>query len=287
MKALSLFSGIGGADLAAEATGMEIVAFAEIDPFCCKVLKKHWPDVPNLGDVFDITKESIDGAVALIYGGFPCQPFSAAGQRKGKEDDRDLWPEMLRLIQTFRPTWVVGENTYGFVSLGLDDALSDLEAEGYSTRAFVLPACAVGAYHRRDRCFIVAYADGGVQQQTPEPREESQRRTGNETEDVTDSRSVGLQGSSTGQIPRFPETSQQPQRGDGGDRRRSTGTTQPGVVRGVHGLFAGLDAGRLMEIPPLIRGRMPNRAKRIKALGNAIVPQQICPIFEEIMEVSR
>jgi DNA (cytosine-5)-methyltransferase 1 len=283
MKYLSLFSGIGGADLAAEAAGMEIVAFSEIDPFCCKVLAKHWPDVPNLGDIHKITKEGFSGGVDVICGGFPCQPFSGAGKRGGKKDDRHLWPEMFRVIQEFRPSWVVGENVAGFVSLGLDDALADLEAAGYQARAFVLPACAAGAHHRRDRCFIVAHLDSVRQPQPQGGVSESKRRAGNSPADVSDTFSVRLQGCSTGQVPGLSEVSPQSQRGDGGNGGWGAGQAQPRMVRGVHGFSAQMDTGRLMEVPPLATGKVKCRAHRVKALGNAIVPQQIFPIFKAIM----
>lgn len=161
---LSLFSGIGGADLAASWAGFETVAFSEIDPYCCKVLERNFNGVPNLGDCRKITREIFYEAtgrksVDVISGGFPCQPFSVAGKQRGKKDDRYLWPEMLKVIEELRPSWVVGENVAGFVRLGLDDALSDLEAEGYSCRAFVFPACGVGAPHQRYRCFIVGHAE--------------------------------------------------------------------------------------------------------------------------------
>ncbi|MEV2445774.1 DNA cytosine methyltransferase, partial [Paenibacillus larvae] len=161
---LSLFSGIGGIDLAAKWAGIETAAFCEKEPFPQKVLKKHWPDIPLYDDVRTLTKEVLeqDGIITrnrtidLISAGYPCQPFSNAGKRKGKEDDRHLWPEVARLLQEIRPHWFLGENVAGHITLGLDDVLSDLENLEYTTQAFIVPACAVGAIHRRDRIFILA-----------------------------------------------------------------------------------------------------------------------------------
>ena len=162
---LSLFSGIGGLDLAAEAAGFRTVGQCEWADYPTKVLEKHWPEVPRWKDVRTLTKESFYErtglrTVELISGGFPCQPFSCAGKRRGKDDDRYLWPEMLRVINELRPTWVVGENVAGIVNMALDQVLSDLENQGYQTRTFIIPACGVDAPHRRDRCAIVAYANG-------------------------------------------------------------------------------------------------------------------------------
>lgn len=154
LKVLDLFSGIGGFSLGLERTGgFETVAFCEINPFCQKVLKKHWPDVPIYNDVRNL---DYDGAVDVITGGFPCQPFSTAGKRQGKDDDRHLWPAMLQLIQKYRPTWVIGENVNGLISMGLDTVLSDLGYSNYGARTFVIPAVSVNARHRRDRLWIVA-----------------------------------------------------------------------------------------------------------------------------------
>ena len=160
MKMLSLFSGIGGIDLAAEWAGIETIAFCEIDPFCQKVLKKHWPDVPIFPDIKELRGEDI-GTVDIVAGGFPCQPYSVAGKQGGKEDDRDLWPEMFRVIQETKPTWIVGENVAGFVNMELERTLLDLESEGYETQTLIIPACAVNAKHQRYRTFIVGYSCSG------------------------------------------------------------------------------------------------------------------------------
>ncbi|MBA7591749.1 hypothetical protein ES708_33912 [subsurface metagenome] len=197
---ISLFTGIAGIDLAAEWAGFKTILFVEKDSYCQKVLNKHWPDVPIMGDIRDATKEKIlaytsnrcksregphqtdrcggdrsreaaqilqiqgteptkeQPAITLITGGFPCQPVSQAGKRRGKADDRWLWPEMLRVISEVRPTWVVAENVTGLLTMGFDNCLSGLESEGYETIPFVIPACGVNAPHRRDRIFIVGYS---------------------------------------------------------------------------------------------------------------------------------
>jgi DNA (cytosine-5)-methyltransferase 1 len=162
MNKLSLFSGIGGIDLAAKWADMTTVAFCEIEPFCQRVLRKHWPGVPIIEDVRDVTRKELDllgiGTIDLISAGYPCQPFSVAGKRRGAEDDRHLWSEVARILAEIRPSWFVGENVDGHVTLGLDDVLADLESLDYTAQAFVIPAAAVYASHRRDRVFIVAYA---------------------------------------------------------------------------------------------------------------------------------
>lgn len=160
---LSLFSGIGGLDIAAERAGFRTVGQCEWADYPHAVLTKHWPDVPKWRDIRTLTGGSFYERTGLrtvdvVSGGFPCQPFSVAGKRRGADDDRYLWPEMLRVIEEIRPTWVVGENVAGIVSMALDTVLSDLEALGYACQAFVIPACAVDAPHRRDRCAIVGYA---------------------------------------------------------------------------------------------------------------------------------
>ena len=161
---LSLFSGIGGLDFAAEMAGFQTVGQCEWADYPKKVLEKHWPDVPRWRDIRTLTGESFYEktgmrTVDVISGGFPCQPFSVAGKRRGKEDDRYLWPEMLRVISELRPDWVVGENVAGIVNMALDQVCSDLENEGYAVQAFIIPACSVDAPHRRDRCAIVAHTD--------------------------------------------------------------------------------------------------------------------------------
>ena len=157
---LSLFSGIGGLDLAAEMAGFRTVGQCEWADYPTKVLEKHWPDVPRWRDIRTLTGESFyektgRRTVDVISGGFPCQPFSVAGKRRGKEDDRYLWPEMLRVISELRPAWVVGENVAGIVNMALDQVYADLENEGYSVQAVIIPACSVDAPHRRDRCAII------------------------------------------------------------------------------------------------------------------------------------
>ena len=170
IKVMDLFSGIGGFSLGLErAGGFETAAFCEIEEYPQRVLKKHWPDVPIFDDVRKLTKEDLPDDIRLVCGGYPCQPFSTAGKRKGAGDDRHLWPEVARLVSEIRPDWCLFENVAGHVSMGLDEVLSDLEGLGYAWEAFIIPAVAVDAPHRRDRVWIVANSNSqGLQGLRPE-----------------------------------------------------------------------------------------------------------------------
>jgi DNA (cytosine-5)-methyltransferase 1 len=162
----SLFSGIGGFDLAAQWMGWDNVFQVEWDGYCQKVLEKNFPNVSRYGNIKEFDGTKYRGTVDVLSGGFPCQPFSTAGKRKGESDDRYLWPEYFRVIREIQPTYVVGENVAGLVSMDdgktLDGILSDLEGEGYQTEQFLIPACGVGAWHRRDRIWIVGYLPGRI-----------------------------------------------------------------------------------------------------------------------------
>lgn len=151
-------AGIGGFSLAASWCGWDVVGQVEIDPWCRRVLAKHWPDALRLDDLREVRGDEW-GTVDVVAGGIPCQPFSVAGKQAGAADDRHLWPEVARILKVMRPRWVCIENVSGFVHLALDDVLADLASQGYETGTVVLPAASVGAPHRRDRVWIVAHAE--------------------------------------------------------------------------------------------------------------------------------
>jgi site-specific DNA-cytosine methylase len=156
---LDLCSGIGGFSLAAEWAGFQTVGIAEVNPYLCEhVLPYLFPGLPNYGDIRCADFSSV-GNVCLLTAGYPCQPFSLAGERRGEADDRHLWPSVFRAVQIIRPTWVCCENVNGHVTLGLDRVLVDLESTGYSTQPLVIPAASVGAWHKRERVWILAHAD--------------------------------------------------------------------------------------------------------------------------------
>ena len=291
---LSLFSGIGGLDLAAEMAGFRTVGQCEWADYPTKVLEKHWPDVPRWRDIRTLTGESFHEKTGLrtvdvISGGFPCQPFSVAGKRRGKEDDRYLWPEMLRVISELRPAWVVGENVAGIVNMALDQVYADLENEGYAVQAIIIPACAVDAPHRRDRVCIVGWKrpEGGF------PCKPSQV-PGTMAHADHGSRLVRRDG----ELPAVEETGESrtdhggraPEHG-GGERR----AVQPGLGRVDDGLSRWLDGcmstpSHWMPEPdgvPRITQKKGYRADRLKCLGNAVVPQQFYPIFQAIADIER
>ena len=163
MRHGSLFSGIGGFDLASEWMGWENVFHCEWNPFGQKVLNYYWPNSITYNDITKTDFTIHRGGIDIITGGFPCQPYSSAGKRLGKEDERHLWPEMLRAIREIQPTWVVGENVRGLTNwnggLVFDEVQAELEAQGYEVTPFLLPACSVNAPHRRDRIWFIAYSD--------------------------------------------------------------------------------------------------------------------------------
>ena len=171
MRHGSLFSGIGGFDLAAQWMGWDNVFHVEWNPWCRKVLEHHFPNAESFTDVKQFDGSAWRGRVDIISGGFPCQPYSSAGKRLGKEDERHLWPEMLRIIREAAPTYVVGENVRGLTNWNggvvFEEVCADLEAEGYEVWTGILPAAGVGAPHRRDRVWFVAYANGGADVRTP------------------------------------------------------------------------------------------------------------------------
>jgi DNA (cytosine-5)-methyltransferase 1 len=182
---LDLFSGIGGFALAAKWNGYRTVGFCDNEPYAQAVLKKHWPEVPIHKDIREVRGDLYAG-VTLLTGGFPCQPFSVAGKQRGKDDNRYLWPEMLRVIQEARPTWIIGENVAGIVNLALDQVCADLEGQGYEVEPIIIPACAVDAPHRRDRVWIVGHSkldgltasktSGGLFDQSEEQRGKVEKR---------------------------------------------------------------------------------------------------------------
>lgn len=274
---LSLFSGIGGLDLAAERAGFRTVGQCEWADYPTKVLEKHWPDVPRWRDMRTLTGDDFYErtgmrTVDVISGGFPCQPFSVAGKRRGKEDDRFLWPEMLRVIEELRPAWVVGENIAGIISMAIDQVLSDLESIGYTCQAFVVPACAVDAPHRRDRVCIVAYRDGagfGTRCNNRErgqiPHDEERNYPKSEPE-----RSGGI-GRACTVGPDVGHANSGGQHRD--DRRRKQTELAHGCWWPVEP-----DVGR-------VANGVPHRVDRLKCLGNAVVPAQFYPIFQAIADI--
>ena len=279
MRHLDLFSGIGGFSLAASwiwGSQHELVSFCERDEFCQRVLKKHWPDVPCISDIHDVRGDEV-GTVDLLTGGFPCQPFSVAGKRRGSEDDRYLWPQMLRVIQEVQPRWVLGENVPGIVNLALDAVCADLESEGYEVQTFLVPACGVNAPHRRNRVWIVANAqhkrrddwrdnDGYPNQDNGRLASQDVGRQGWVCADISSDSSV-VSDAASEQAGRVFE------RGVPANISAGRDWTGQTAAWSTESPFCGVADG------------IPRRVDRLRSLGNAIVPQVAAVFFDAMKHV--
>ena len=310
MRVLDLFSGLGGFSIGLERAGMETVAFCEYDKKAQLVLKKHWPEIPIYEDVRMLTGKQIReeiGTIDLICGGFPCQGFSLAGNRRGIKDDRYLWPEYFRIIKEVGPRIIVGENVNGIIDLALDQVLSDLESEGYSWQTVIIPACAVNAPHRRDRVWIIAYSrshtrDNGYSVR-PESQKVQEKRFDGICKNVAYTNEDRLQRESRAHKNQGKNESFSRQAFAGGsygenvvsDSNRAS-TTRHGEydresqVRQPEVLACGCSPENWWAVEPEL-GRVadgiPNRMDRLKQLGNAVVPQVVEVIGRAIMKIER
>lgn len=247
---LSLFSGIGGIDLAAEWAGFTTVGQCEWADYPTKVLEKHWPNVPRWRDIRTLTGESFYErtglrTVDLISGGFPCQPFSVAGKRKGKDDDRYLWPELRRVLEVIRPLWFLGENVPNILNMGVEICLSDLETIGFEGGVFVIPALSVGTKFIGERVFIIATTAGERWDCLDESFRIKPSQEYIKMFNAWMSRQNNLSLDMDWPIP----------------------YTGGGIKRNDYGISEGVD--------------------RLKCLGNAVVPQQVYPILAAISEIER
>ena len=270
----SLFAGIGGLDLGLERAGWECRWQVEIDEFCRQVLAKHWPDVPRYADVRECGEHNLK-PVDLICGGFPCQPVSVAGKRLAQRDERWLWPEFARVVREVRPRYVLVENVPGLLAHGMGDVLRDLAAIGYDAEWESIPAAAAGAPHLRYRVFIVAHA------RSAELRDESGRGSGSRRQGQAKSRNDGTQ-----------RTVADSARPHGRQQRRQLRRTRQRTVDGREGCrrtqykrtnkekvttsaATTLRSGWWAIEPNVgrVADGVPARVDRLRALGNAVVPQ--------------
>ena len=295
MKHLSLCSGIGGLDLAAEWAGFETAAQCEIDEYASKVLAKNFPGVPNLHDIRTVTNERLAGfgiaaaEITVISAGFPCQPYSLAGKGRGDRDERDLWGEVARVVGEIRPRWFVGENTPGLFARSnqryFRRVLGDLAALGYSVGWGIWGACDVGAPHKRDRVFIIAnryVSDATFKRFDSDEIQRGEFAKSRDAKNAWRIQESRMQFERVcGSVPHAA--------GDELGVYGSAGEVEEiGSVRGDHGKRTqGNDGGQWWEAEPDV-GRVvdgiSHRVDRLRCLGNAVVPAQAYPIFRAIAE---
>lgn len=276
----SFFSGIGGLDLGFEAAGFTIIWQVEKDEFCRKVLKKNFPGVEQFSDVRETGRHNLQ-PVDVAIGGFPCQPHSQAGKQKGAADDRDLWPEYRRNIAELEPVYVVAENVPGIRRTILDGVLSDLERLTYTVWPISVPAAAIGAPHIRERIFIVAYSDQFRQKRNWTRQSERGNESQNGGSIMADSnreRELQSQRGIEKQWQRFGNGSQAIPHTNGNERDRRRGSMQMGRQWSEEEIKNARFPGRAEWLTEPGMGRVangiPDRLDRLKALGNAVVPQQ-------------
>lgn len=285
MRHGSLFSGIGGFDLAAEWMGWENVFHCEWMPFPSQVLHYHFPNSISYEDITKTDFTIHRGNIDILTGGFPCQPYSSAGKRLGKEDERHLWPHMLRAIQEIEPSYVVGENVRGLTNWNggvvFEEVCADLETCGYEVQPILLPACAVGAPHRRDRIWFVATNSDNLRQHECECNNEEFTSEGREyafndinandgQRDASNTIEIGLQRKAENrklERGRFIISNQR--------STWDTFPTQSPICGGNDGLPTKLDGITFSKW----------RQESIKGYGNAIVPQVAYEIFKVINQM--
>ena len=285
----SLFSGIGGFDLASEWMGWENVFHCEYDPFCQKVLKHHFPNSKLYKDVRTFDATNYLGRVDILTGGFPCQPFSNAGLRKGTEDERHLWPSMLRIIREVSPRYVVGENVRGLLNwsggLVFEEVCADLENEGYEVTPYLLPACGKNAPHRRDRIWFIAHSNvtgkgDNIRTNKGKTKEVRGKKKSNV---LTKLCSDGDAPDTNIKLSKCENDNREDGRSEQTERTKSFGKprgweefpTQPPLCGGNDGIPRELDG---ITFPKW-------RKESIKAYGNAIVPAVAHEIFKAIQKM--
>ena len=290
----SLFSGIGGLDLGLERAGMKVVWQSEIDPYACKVLKKHWPEVPNHGDIKQIDWRAVE-PVDVICGGYPCQPFSTAGKRQGTDDPRHLWPWVRTAISELRPRYAILENVRGHLSLGGLQVVGELAEIGYDAEWRIVSAAGVGAPHRRDRIIIVAYptelfSNGGNNNARVSMESQTISQFGNSSgsENVAHSNNsrggTSERGIDTNRSQEIQEWENIAQFGVGGcstsladtnGGRQQECDAQKRIISIFDQICAGEYASQWKVEPELgrVADGIPNRVDRLRGLGNAVVPQ--------------
>ena len=324
MRHVDLCSGIGGFALGFEWAGLSYpVMFCDIEKWSRHIVSKHWPDVPIAKDVKELANDP-DGLIPecdILTAGYPCQPFSLAGERRGSEDDRHIWPYILSIVQRKRPSWCVFENVYGHVSMGLDEVLSDLEGKSYATRPFIVPAAACDAPHRRDRVWIIARNVGnsqnnGCKQWSDVKRERAKNKQeqrpsvwsepSGSGEDVADTK--GLHGNVSREHSKQGQR-QKPQFGDSGGSNNLADTSGQRLQGSKRLRENEKEVGERREsangsasqrsndgrrqanlwLPEPSVGRVvngiPRRVDRLRGLGNAIVPQIAMRIGQTIKAV--